>query len=361
MRARSPFGPRAVALALGAAVALTSGVTALAASGAAPPPTLPLDQWLATGHITTVTATSAVHAGDVLVRAWFFEEVCHAADPCGGRFVRQLSGGGAQAAEIQEIPGAATASFAPTIVPCGSGTASKQGTEHDVYSWRTSPVGGRLRGVQERSTFTGCGSGTGVAGVTWSAVAVPLVRAPAFEPSAAHSANGGAFLRALTRTCTAVNAQLAPLTAQMSRDAATIRAASGKVNAAAATAAASLATLYPRLLPIVIEDYTTAPQPPPEFDGLWVVYGDLQRQELRELPSALAALNEVYSALSAFERTGSTTALQQALAEETLAAADQSSIAAAHRGAIALAKQLRVPGICTAPPALAAVGGYLLP
>jgi hypothetical protein len=37
---------------------------------------LPVDQWLATGRVTSVSSATVVRVGDVRVRAWFFKPSC---------------------------------------------------------------------------------------------------------------------------------------------------------------------------------------------------------------------------------------------------------------------------------------------
>jgi hypothetical protein len=321
---------------------------------------LPLDQWLATGRISAASGTNVVHAGDVLVRAWYFNKVCPAHGSCYGQFVRQLSGGGAQSANIQAFPSEATASFPPTIVACSPG-ATAQGTEHDSFSWRQAPANGRLDAVLEVSTFTGCGSTKASALVSWNAVTVPLAPAPKFTPAPTHSTTVAVFRQTLTRVCSNVNAELVPLTTQMSKDESALKAAARPPATAAASAAASLAKLYPQILPILMKDYVSVPQPPVPLSADWLRYGELQRQELPEVSSALVALTNVFSALSLYERTGSLLAAQTALAEESLAGADQNGYYALHQSATALAKQLALPTICTNPPALQRAGGYIIP
>ena len=147
----------------------------------------------------------------------------------------------------------------------------------------------------------------------------------------------------------------------MSKDASTLKAAARPPDPAAASAAAGLAKLYPQLLPILIKDYVSVPGPPAPLSADWLRYGELQRQELPEVSSALVALTNVYSALSQYERTGSLTNAQQALAEESLAGADQNGYYALHQTATVLATALALPKICISPPALAPLGGYLLP
>ena len=278
--------------------------------------TLPLDQWLATGRISAATGTTVVRSGDMLARAWYFKKVCPTRGSCYGEFIRQLSGAGAQSANIEAIPGEAIASFSPTIVPCSPG-ATAEGTEHDVYRWRQAPANGHLDAVLEESSFTGCDATKGSAVVRWTAATVPLAPAPTFTPAPPHAATVASFRETLTRVCSTVNSELGPLTMQMNTNERVLRAAARPPAAAAASAAAALAKLYPQLLPIVIKDYVTVPGPPAPLSANWLRYGDLQRQELPEVASALVALTNALSALGLYERTGSLFDAQKALAEES--------------------------------------------
>jgi len=365
-RARRALSAAVLTVAAFAAVAGALGVGARPASATTAPRAtvvaglaLPLDQWLATGRVSSATGTNVVHAGDVLVRAWYFKKVCPAHGQCQGQFIRQLSGGGAQVANIVELAHLESASFPSTVVPCGGGAKPTQGTEHDSYAWH--PVNGHLGLVHEESVFAGCGSARAEARVDWNAVSVPLAPSPKFAPVPTRSSTVAAFHQTLTRVCSDVNAELVPVTSQMSKDVIAIRAVGSNTGAAAGDAAASLAKLYPQLLPIAIKDYVVVPSPPAPLSQGWLRYGDLERQELPEVASELVALSNLYAALSRYERTRNLIDLQQAFAEQSLAGADQSATSGQHQTATALAKQLGVPATCTSPPALAAVGGYLLP
>jgi hypothetical protein len=319
--------------------------------------TLPLDQWLATGRVTVAVGTKTVHQGEVFVRAWYFER--GACSRCSARFIRSLSDGGAQSANLYDFPTLATASFSPTTVPCGTGTA--QGSEHDIYTLRRPPAGGHLDDVQEDSGFTGCGSQKGTAIIDWTAVDVPLARPPKLAADSARSATVAAFHTAANAVCTNVNKQLSVVTTEMVSDMATLKAAAGRPNRAAADAAARLAKAYPQLLPIMVKNYATVPQPPAPLAANWHLYGQLQHQELPEIASALVALSKLYTAASNYERTGSPVSLDEVVAEQSLAGSDINYTSTLHTRATALAQQLGLPPICTRPPALAAIGGYLLP
>jgi hypothetical protein len=311
---------------------------------------LPLGQWLATGQVGGVQGTSAASVGQQLVRAWFFEKQCNQHASCHGEFIRQLSGGGADEAEIVSGPRVASATFSPTTIPCGS-PAGAQGREQDSYTFRQSPRGGHLF-VLEQAALTGCGNSRGSWAVTWNATSVPLAAAPALTANPRHAATAAAFHASATVVCGRVNAQLDPIGVGLASDGAAINGARPP-DPAAARAAAALAQVYPRLVPIIMHDYTDVSQPPRgAMDAVWLRYGAVNRRQLPEQLSQLAAVAKAAEALSDYQRTGSAVAQQRFAAEYTIASADESPLKAYDATMRALQRQLGLPSVCTSPPAL---------
>jgi hypothetical protein len=315
-----------------------------------PTVSLPLGQWLATGRVDATQGRSAANVGQQLVRAWFFEKQCNRHVSCHGEFIRQLSGGGADEAEIMSGPRVAFATFSPTTIPCAS-PAGAEGSEQDSYTFRQSPGDGRLV-VNEQAALTGCGNSRASWFVGWNATAVPLAAAPALTANPRHAATAAAFHAAATVVCGRVNAQLDPIGVGLASDGAAINGARPP-DLAAARAAAALAGVYPRLVPIIMHDYADVLQPPSgAMDAVWLRYVAVDRRQLPEQLSQLAALAKAAEALSDYERTGSGVAQQRLAAEYSIASADETPVKAYDATMRALQSQLGLPSICTNPPAL---------
>jgi len=331
--------------------------TAIAAirSPAARPLVLPADQWLATGLVDQVHGNAGVQVSESRVRAWYFKMVCPEHARCEEEFIRQLSSGGADSTTVHDTPGRATATFSPTNVTCGSAPHARPAREYDTYTFTVPPHDGELP-AREQATVTGCGGPPASYSIGWTA---DLVRWPAFPRATAdpqHAATMIAFRQSALSVCRTVNTELAPLAAAIDRDEAVLSKSRGR-DIASANAAASIAKLYPKIIPIEIKDYTDVPQPPDEGLGaLWVVYGDLVRRQLPYATSEVAALAKAFTAISDYERTGSATDQQKGAAEYSIASSDANTVESLSPTITHLLQLLQVSTECSSPPALTTNG-----
>jgi hypothetical protein len=125
---------------------------------------LPVDQWLATGRVTSVSHATLVRVGEVRIRAWFFKSLCAAGEAvevsCGVNFIREVTSAGEYAGPIiygsneatiawQAAP-SLSVSFSPDENPCSPQADARQGQEYDTYDFSQSP---RTTGPHDEATL----------------------------------------------------------------------------------------------------------------------------------------------------------------------------------------------------------------
>jgi hypothetical protein len=245
--------------------------------------------------------------------------------------------------------------FAADEVACGQTASARQGQEYDTYVFAQTP---RLTAdkhnaaisVLERATLKGCGPRPVRWTISWNAVSV-LPQIPrdleGFAASPTHAPTDTAFRRAASSVCATVNADLAPL-AKQARAADSALARATPPDSAGAHAASQLATLAAQIPRVALRDFTDPAQPPAgSLDTLWLRYVARERTDLYNQWAGVIAIIAQMHAYADYERTGSTVALQRALAQETLANADTTYVHTLDHNLTGLQHRLALPATCT--------------
>jgi hypothetical protein len=322
------------------AIHRAGGSPALTSSGVDQPPA---GVWFATGRVTGVEGTVNVHVGSVLVRGWQFVGVCHGSAPCETQFSRQLSSGQYQETMLAPIAGGQRAAFGGSNVPCvrRTGEAATPAIEFDTYTFRQPAVDGHLS-VSEKAIFNSCGGAPASISETWTATLVHPTASPAVNSDPDHASTSSAFVADATRVCSTVNTALAPIATAIKHEG----------GASTPAAAASLAKLYPKIVPLLLRNYTALPQPPGALDRLWTTsYAELTRVHLSAVASQVTAVTHALVALGQFLHTGNGVAEQTELADLFVAGTDGPPVQSSTQDLLAEARVLGLPTICVVPPA----------
>jgi hypothetical protein len=325
------------------------------------PPTgpLPRGQWLASGFVDSLNGDFADETLDQReLRAWDFKRVCTSASRCHTEMINQFRDGRTTSAPVSQEPGHSwyQAVFPPDHTTCAREPSrpTRKETVYDTVDFGWTPHGRTLVG-EETQTVIGCDANVpATAGDGWTATRVPAAPALSISPNPAHVATAAAFRAAATRACTRLNQQALPISARVG---AAERALHSTTNRELrAQAEVTIAAQLRPLLAFEAEEYDRISQPPSgPLDQLWL--RDIEENRLQLAPGS-AAMNALAAAMLAtarYLRSGRSLDAQAVVAEGTLYAQDLAGLRGPALASQRIEQVLRLPAICTSPPALSAI------
>jgi hypothetical protein len=236
------------------------------------------------------------------------------------------------------------------------GRATLKQTDRETIHLAWAPHSHRKLISDDTQTISGCGSPVpSTVGEHWTArpVAAPAVQSIPLDPR--HVPSSAAFRAAARAVCTRVNARVAVLAARIGAARRTLRSTASR--GAQAAAEDALARNLALLMPLAREDYAQVPQPPVGgLDRLWQLDIGEQRLQLAPAAAAMSALEATATDAGQYLRSGDAIALQKSISEATLFSEDlKSPQGPAARLSASIERTMRLPSICTNPPAASTI------